>query len=188
LEEFAEFEDDEDEFPLEPVIHTGDQPDRAAADKDMANIAAKYLEGLLWRMGIQAKITTRLGQELVEPGERAPLVLDISGQDLGVLIGRRSETLQALQYMVRLMVSKEMGRWQQIVVDVESYRSRRRRSLEQMAHRMAERAIANRERVVMEAMSAYERRIIHVALRDHPAVFTKSIGRDNNRKVTIIPK
>jgi spoIIIJ-associated protein len=57
-----------------------------------------------------------------------------------------------------------------------------------MAHRMAERAVASHERVVMEAMSAYERRIIHVALRDHPAVFTKSIGRDNNRKVTIIPK
>jgi spoIIIJ-associated protein len=57
-----------------------------------------------------------------------------------------------------------------------------------MAQRMAERAVANQERVVMEAMSAYERRIIHVALRDHPAVFTKSIGRENNRKVTIIPK
>jgi spoIIIJ-associated protein len=129
-----------------------------------------------------------MGTDMIEPGEKAPLVLDVTGKDLGILIGRRSETLQALQYMVRLMVSKEMGSWQRVVVDVESYRARRRQSLRQMAQRMAERAIASRERVVMEAMSAYERRIIHVALRDHPAVFTKSIGRENNRKVTIIPK
>ena len=104
------------------------------------------------------------------------------------MIGRRSETLQALQYMVRLMVSKDMGSWQRIVVDVESYRSRRRKSLQRMARRMAERATNNQERVVLEAMTPYERRIIHITLRDHPAVYTKSIGQDNNRKVTIIPK
>jgi spoIIIJ-associated protein len=158
------------------------------APSDIEKIAIECLEGLLERMDIEATVTTRVASDLVEPGEEAPLVLDIIGNDLGILIGRRSETLQAIQYMVRLMVSKRLGTWQRIVVDVESYRARRRRSLRQMAERMAERAVANRERVVMEAMSAYERRIIHVALRDHPAVFTKSIGRENNRKVTIIPK
>jgi spoIIIJ-associated protein len=81
-----------------------------------------------------------------------------------------------------------MRSWQPIVVDVESYRVRRRRSLRQMAKKMAERAVATRKRVVLEAMPAYERRIIHLALKDHPAVFTKSIGGDDNRKVTIIPK
>ena len=90
--------------------------------------------------------------------------------------------------MLRLMVSKEMQSWQRIVVDVESYRSRRRQTLHKIAKRMAEQAVANQERVVLEAMPAYERRIIHIALRDHPTVITKSIGRDNNRKVTIIPK
>ena len=162
----------------------------AMADKDqaVAEIATEYLSGLLDRMGVEAEITTREGADLVDPGEKPPLVLDITGNDLGILIGRRSETLQALQYMVRLMISKRMGSWQGVVIDVESYRARRRRSLHQMANRMAERAITNHERVVMEAMSAYERRIIHVTLRDHPDVITKSIGRDNNRKVTIIPK
>jgi spoIIIJ-associated protein len=139
-------------------------------------------------MGIEADIVVRPAPDLVDPGDEAPLVLDITGRDLGILIGRRNETLQALQYVVRLMVSKEMGSWQRIVVDVESYRSRRRQTLHQIARRMAERAVANRERVVLEAMPPYERRIIHMTLRDHPSVTTKSIGRENNRKVTIIPK
>jgi spoIIIJ-associated protein len=115
------------------------------------------------------------------------LVFDVGGKDLGILIGRRNETLQALQFMLRLMVSKEMGRWQPLVVDVESYRARRRESLRNMANRMADRAVTNQERVVLEAMPAYERRIVHIALRDNPDVTTKSIGHDKNRKVTIMP-
>ena len=86
------------------------------------------------------------------------------------------------------MVSKRLTSWQPVVVDVESYRVRRRHSLRRIANKMAERAVASRKRVVLEAMPAYERRLIHVALKDHPAVFTKSIGSDENRKVTIIPK
>lgn len=160
----------------------------AESDEDVANIAKAYLEQLLEHMGIEAEVTPRIAPDLVDPGEDPPLVLDVTGKDLGILIGRRSETLQALQYMVRLMVSKDLQSWQRIVVDVESYRARRRRSLSQMAKRMAERAVTSGERVVMESMSAYDRRIIHVALRDHPDVFTKSIGRESNRKVTIIPK
>jgi spoIIIJ-associated protein len=139
-------------------------------------------------MGIRADITARIATDLVEEGEEPPLALNITGKDLGILIGRRSETLQALQYMVRLMVSKEMTSWQPIVIDVESYRVRRRRSLHRMAEKMTERAMTTHKRVVLEAMPAYERRIIHVALKDHPAVITKSIGSDDNRKVTIIPK
>lgn len=158
------------------------------SENEVAAIAKRYLEELLQRMGIEADVTPRIAPDLVDPGEEPPLVLDVTGKDLGILIGRRSETLQALQYMVRLMVSKEMQSWQRVVIDVESYRARRRRSLHQLAKRMAERAIASGDRVVMESMSAYDRRIVHVALRDHPDVLTKSIGRDNNRKVTIIPK
>jgi spoIIIJ-associated protein len=167
---------DDDDFGDEPL------------ESDTVAIAKEHLENLLKNMGIQAQVVARLAPDLVEGDETPPTVLDIQGKDLGILIGRRSETLQALQYLVRLMVSKQMGSWQRVVVDVESYRSRRRQSLQKMARRMAERAINNRERVVLEAMTAYERRIIHLTLRDHPAVFTKSIGHDNNRKVTIIPK
>ena len=158
------------------------------ASREVAAIGKEYLGELLTHMGIKADIVTRVAPDLVDPGEKPPLVLDVTGKDLGILIGRRNETLQALQYMVRLMVSKQMGSWQPIVVDVESYRARRRRSLNQMAKRMADRAVANQERVVLEAMPAYERRLVHLALRDHPDVFTKSVGHDNNRKVTIIPK
>jgi spoIIIJ-associated protein len=74
------------------------------------------------------------------------------------------------------------------VVDVESYRARRRQSLRRLAEKMAERVVATHKRVVLEAMPAHERRIIHITLRDHPAVTTKSVGSDDNRKVTIIPK
>ncbi|RME99194.1 MAG: protein jag [Chloroflexi bacterium] len=155
---------------------------------DAVSLAKKHLENVLQLMGVEATVEVRTAADLVEQDEEPPAVLDITGNDLGILIGRRSETLQALQYMIRLMVSKDTGRWERVVVDVESYRSRRRESLQKMAHRMAERAVANQERVVLESMTPYERRIIHIALRDNPNVYTKSIGRDSNRKVTIIPK
>jgi spoIIIJ-associated protein len=174
-------------LPLEEP-EEGEHDDIPAHDRRALEIAEKHLAQLLQFMGIEADIVVRPAPDLVDPGDEAPLVLDITGRDLGILIGRRNETLQALQYVVRLMVSKEMGSWQRIVVDVESYRSRRRQTLHQIARRMAERAVANRERVVLEAMPPYERRIIHMTLRDHPSVTTKSIGRENNRKVTIIPK
>lgn len=163
----------------EPISDTGES---------VGEIAKKCLSDLLRLMGIQAEVTVRTATDLAEPGETPPTVLDITGNDLGILIGRRSETLRALQYMVRLIVSKKMRSWQPIIVDVESYRVRRHRSLHQMAERMAERAVATGRRVVLEAMPAYERRIIHIALKDHPKVFTKSIGGEDNRKVTIIPK
>ncbi|NJN98232.1 MAG: hypothetical protein HC875_31155 [Anaerolineales bacterium] len=175
------------ETPAKPV-----QPAQPEADSghvaEIGELAVGFLAQLLKLMGIQATVTYRQGIDLVEPGEVPPLVLDITGGDLGILIGRRSETLQALQDMVRLMVSKELNSWLPIMVDVEAYRVRRRQSLRQMAEKMAERVTASRKKMVLEAMPAHERRIIHITLRDHPAVTTKSVGSDDNRKVTIIPK
>ncbi|MCK6630201.1 MAG: protein jag [Anaerolineae bacterium] len=175
------------ETPAEPS-----QPDpsqsEAGREAEIGEMSVRFLAKLLELMGIQATVTYRRGTDLVEVGEMPPLVLDITGGDLGILIGRRSETLQALQDMVRLMVSKELNSWLPIVVDVESYRVRRRQSLRQMAEKMAERVTASRKKMVLEAMPAHERRIIHITLRDHPAVTTKSVGSDDNRKVTIIPK
>ncbi len=191
--QFTEADKADSDLAADSVLATtassGDEEQAATnPNEEIARISVECLDGLLKHMGIEAKITTRMGADLVDSGEEAPLVLDITGKDMGILIGRRNETLQALQYMVRLMVAKKLEGWQRIVVDVESYRARRRQSLQQMAIRMAERAVANGERVMLESMSAYDRRLIHIALRDHPAVYTKSIGRDNNRKVTIIPK
>lgn len=187
--------------PAAPITDTTSAPaqsserDRSAAEtpdseqeEDVAQLAKGFLSDLLRLMGVEAEIVIREDSDLVEDDDRQIPVLDITGKDLGILIGRRSETLRALQYMVRLMVSKQMRSWQPIIVDVESYRVRRRRSLRQMAETMAERAVTTRKKVVLEAMPAYERRIVHITLKDHPKVLTKSVGSDDNRKVTIIPK
>ena len=163
-------------------------PAPEAPTSEAANLAADVLQGLLDRMSIRARVTVRVGDDLIEEGEEPPLTLDIVGDDLGILIGRQGETLRDLQYMTRLMLSHQLERWEPIVVDVESYRVRRRRSLHLLAIRMAERVVVSRQRVVLEAMPAHERRIIHMALRDHPTVTTKSIGEGEHRKVTIIPK
>jgi spoIIIJ-associated protein len=178
------YEEFEESFEAAPA----DSAAQPASAESVDVVAANYLSGLLERMGIKARVTARVVPELVEENEKPPLVLDITGNDLGILIGRRSETLQVLQYMVRLMVSKHFNRWEPVVVDVESYRLRRQRSLYQMAETMAERAVSTGRRVVLEAMPPHERRLIHLALRDHPKVYTKSVGSDENRKVTIVPK
>jgi spoIIIJ-associated protein len=179
--------------PIEPVsVATAAPPLQPETESGpvsgVEETAVQCLDNLLKHMGIQAGVTYRYGADLVETDEPAPLVLDVTGGDLGILIGRQSETLQALQFIVRTMVSKETGEWQPLVVDVESYRARRRQSLRRLAEKMAERVAATKKRVVLEAMPAHERRIIHITLRDHPAVMTKSVGADDNRKVTIIPK
>lgn len=171
------------------IVETVSIDDDEISDPDSVEaVAQQYLSGLLERMGINAQVKVQEAPELAEPNEPPPLVLDVTGKDLGVLIGRRSETLQVLQYMVRLMISKHFNRWEPVIVDVESYRVRRRQSLQKMALKMADRAVTNDQRVVLESMPAHERRLIHLALRDHPDVITKSVGSDDNRKVTIIPK
>ena len=158
------------------------------AEADVSELAIDILQGLLDRMKVRAQVSARTGGDLAEEGEKPSLILDVTGNDLGILIGRRGETLRALQYMTRLMLSRKLERWESVIVDVESYRVRRRRSLRQLAARMAERVAYSQQRVVLEAMPANERRIIHIALRDHPQVATTSIGDGDRRKVTIVPK
>jgi len=115
-------------------------------------------------------------------------VLNITGEDLGILIGRRGETLRALQYLVRLMVSHRLKHWTNLVVDVENYLIRRRRSLESLANRVADQAVRAGRVQALEPMPAYERRLVHIALRKNPKVTTESIGEGERRKVTIVPK
>jgi spoIIIJ-associated protein len=156
-------------------------------EKDFQQMARGALKELLAKMGIRAQVVIRQKVD-VEEGETPPVVLDIVGDDLGILIGRRGETLAALQYITRLIVSRKTRRWYPLVVDVEQYKVRRERSLTRLAQRMAERVSFSRKQVSLEAMPAYERRIVHLALRDHPAVTTRSVGEGDQRKVTIIPK
>ena len=156
-------------------------------EKDFQQMARGTLKELLAKMGIRAQVVIRQKVD-VEEGELPPVVLDIVGDDLGILIGRRGETLAALQYITRLMVSRKTRRWYPLVVDVEQYKVRRERSLRRLAQRMAERVSFSRQPIALEAMPAYERRIVHITLRDHPSVTTESVGEGDQRKVTIIPK
>ncbi|MCL4530942.1 MAG: KH domain-containing protein, partial [Chloroflexi bacterium] len=113
--------------------------------------------------------------------DRRPIMVDIRGGDLGVLIGRRGETLNAFQYVASLMVGKETNQFAQLIVDVEGHRDRRERQLRQLARRMAEQVTKSGRKLTLEPMTAAERRIIHMELRDHPAVTTQSTGEEPHR-------
>jgi spoIIIJ-associated protein len=141
---------------------------------------------LLGMMNFNAEVSLRYG-EVDERRNRPPIHVDIHGDDLSMLIGKRAETLNAFQYIASLIVTKELGRFVSLVVDVEGYRERRHNQVRQIAKRMAEQAIRTGRRQVLEPMPASERRIIHIELRNYPNLKTESIGEEPYRKVTIIP-
>ncbi|MGB7874389.1 MAG: RNA-binding cell elongation regulator Jag/EloR [Anaerolineales bacterium] len=153
---------------------------------ELLNLAEETVSKLLFHMNLQAQVSANYEESDRE--DRRTIHVDIRGDDLSILIGRRSETLNAFQYIASLMVGKEVQQWVQLVVDVEGYRRRRENQLRRMARRMAEQAVKTGRRQVLEPMSSNERRIIHLELREHPAVTTESIGEDPHRKVTIIPQ
>jgi spoIIIJ-associated protein len=155
-------------------------------EDELIEFTQETVENLVALMKVDARVSARFGEQ-GENGE-TPVLVDIRGDDLSVLIGRRSETLNALQYIAGLIVSKQAGHYVQLIVDVEGYRNRRERQLRQLARRMAEQAIRSRRKQVLEPMSASDRRIIHLELRTNPEVDTLSIGEEPNRKVTIVPR
>jgi len=159
---------------------TDDEQDR------VLDLTEQVVSELLFKMKVTAQVSAHQG-DMDEDG-RQPIFVDIRGSDLGILIGRKAEILNALQYIVNLIVSKQMERWVQVIVDVEGYRSRRERQIRQMASRMADQAIKSGKRQILEPMNAAERRLVHLELRDYPDVVTQSIGEDPARKVTISPK
>lgn len=170
--------------PAEPV-----EPVEPASDGESPEqIGREILQNILNRMGIHASVEMKVGYELADEGEDPPPVLNITGDDLGVLIGRRGETLNSLQYLVRLMVSHRLKHWTNLVVDVEQYRARRHRALQSLALRQAERVAKTGRTQALEPMPAYERRLVHIALRNHPDVTTRSVGEGERRKVTIVLK
>ena len=162
------------------------EADFSVLDDNLLFVSRQTVAELLEKMKVQARVEVRYGDP-DEEGQR-PVLVDIHGEDLGVLIGRRAEILNAMQYIVNLIVSKQVAHWVQVVVDVEGYRLRRERQLRQMANRMADQAIKTGRRQVLEPMPASERRVVHLELRDHPRVATQSIGEEPARKVTIVPK
>jgi len=172
--------------PKKPVPVPVSEDEDSAEPDELLNLAEETVSKLLYHMKMQAQVSAHYEESDRE--DRRTIHVDVRGDDLSILIGRRSETLNAFQYVASLMVGKEVQQWVQLVVDVEGYRSRREHQLRRMAQRMAEQAIKTGRRQVLEPMSSNERRIIHLELREHPAVTTESIGEDPYRKVTIIPK
>ncbi len=152
--------------------------------------AQRLLSALLDRMKYSVQIIECDPSELngYDEQDEPTLVLDIRGNDLSTLIGRRGETLDGLQYLVRLLVAKELGRYLHVVLDVEGYKAHRAQTLKQLALRMADRVAMTHKPAALEPMPANERRIVHLALRDHAQVRTESVGVGENRKVTIIPQ
>ena len=141
---------------------------------------------MLHLLDLQAQVSAHYGP--TERDGRRNIQVDIRGSDLSVLIGRRTETLSAFQYIASLIVGKEEQQLVQLTVDVEGYRDRREKQLVQMAKRMADQVTKSGRRQTLEPMPSAERRIIHIALRDHPAVKTESTGEEPYRKVMILPK
>jgi len=165
-----------------PVKEAESRPEHDALLDRTESVISKMLHLL----NLEAQVSANYGQ--TEREEHRNIHVDIRGNDLSVLIGRRSETLSAFQYIASLIVGKEEQQFVQLTVDVEGYRDRREKQLIQMAKRMADQVAKSGRRQTLEPMPSAERRIIHIALRDHPNVKTESTGEEPYRKVTIIPK
>ncbi|MFQ9806753.1 MAG: RNA-binding cell elongation regulator Jag/EloR [Christensenellales bacterium] len=155
-----------------PVIHPEDTP---------AGRAQKFLMDVTDRMGVKVDV-------YVDESKADNLSIHMIGDTLGILIGRRGETLDALQYLTSLQVNKGREGYIRVTLDTENYRAKREDSLRRLAQRMANRAVKTGRRVVLEPMNPYERRVLHTALQNHPAVTTHSEGEEPNRRVVIMLK
>jgi spoIIIJ-associated protein len=153
-------------------------------DVDVGGMAKEVLENLLSLVEISASVNLEAGGS----GDQAMISLDIEGEDLGILIGRRGETLSSLQYLVNLIVGRRLKAGVGVVVDVAGYRQRRYESLRLLAQRLADQVRSTGSSVTLEPMPAAERRIIHLELKDDPYVTTQSIGQGEARKVAILSK
>lgn len=140
-------------------------------------MAIDFLEKILDNMGIAGTVVANI--------EGDTLNLEVLGKDMAILIGRRGQTLDSLQYLVSLVVNKNRGDYLRVALDTESYRAKRKETLEKLAHRLAAKAKKMRKDIVLEPMNPYERRIIHSTLQGNPYVSTKSEGEEPNRKVVI---
>ena len=149
-----------------------------------AGLGLAALHNILSLSGVNVACTVRTAND---PDAGGPII-DLTGDDSGLLIGRRGQTLQSLQFVVNMIVRKEFGEGTRVVLDVERYRQRREASLRDMANKVAERVSQTGRSITLEPMSAADRRIIHISLAESEGVSTESVGFGEDRKVTIIPK
>jgi spoIIIJ-associated protein len=148
--------------------------------EDVVQVGREVLDTLLGLLGITGNVEV-LSDEI-------PIAFDIEGEDLGILIGRRGQTLASLEYITKLLVTRRLNVWLPLTVDVAGYKERRRDSLQRLALYLADQVKSRRRAITMEPMPADERRIVHLTLADDPDVTTQSIGEGESRKVVVLLK
>jgi len=176
------------ETPQETIVEVTVIDENAAAastatplaGNGKAEAARGLVEGLLKHMGVRALVSVRTGAE--------PITLDISGRDLGALIGWRGETLRALQAVTNVMVGKHLAEGERVIVDVERYRQRREHTVREIAMRAARQVKMTGDAITLDAMQPFERRAIHLALEGDPDVTSSSIGVEPERRVVVGPR
>lgn len=159
--------------------------DSPASLEELESLSAELLTEMVRLMGFDCQVEVSWSED---DSDTPPLILNVKGDDLGMLIGRHGETLASIQYLIRLMVNQRIHRWTNIVVDVNSYKARRADQLRQMAERLADQVVTSGRAVALEPMPPNERRLVHMSLRNHPQVITQSTGEGDRRKVQILPK
>lgn len=180
-------DDEEDEDEEDDALDEEDEEDesdgapprsgRAAQRRETAVLAKEILETLLQQMDIPARVAVRTSAD--------PIVLDVETENGGLLIGRRGETLSALQYLVNVLIGRRTHGWTKVVIDVERWRSRREDTLRALATRQAQRVRDTQHPVALDPMPASERRVVHLALQDMPDIATHSEGDEPNRRLII---
>lgn len=177
----------------------GQRPERVASpprvydpnrpDAEGESQAKDIVRTLLQHMDIQAEVvaTDNPSSMPLSDDEPPTIFVDILGQDLGMLIGRRGEHLAQFQYVVNLIANKQLGDWTRIIVDVEAYRTRREESLIGLAERVARQVARSGRPVQLEPMPPNERRVVHMTLRGNPEVTTESSGEGHERRITVLP-
>jgi spoIIIJ-associated protein len=161
-------------------LHTVQVGSAATPANGKAEEARSLVEGLLKHMGVRAQVTVRPGSD--------PITLDITGRELGALIGWRGETLRALQSVTNVMVGKHLAEGERIIVDVERYRQRREHTVREIALRAARQVKMTGDAITLDAMQPFERRAIHLALEGDPDVTSGSIGEEPERRVVVGPR
>jgi spoIIIJ-associated protein len=172
--------DDSEDTSAKSVISSDEDRD------DTLKLSEEIISELLEKMNLVAEVKASYGEESDRLPFR-PILVDITGDDLSILIGRRAKTLNALQYITRLILGKELEHGIPLSIDVEGYRGRREQQVRQLARRVAEQVGDTKREQALEPMPPNERRFAHIELQDKKSVYTESIGQEPNRKVIIHP-
>ncbi|MDQ0163725.1 RNA-binding cell elongation regulator Jag/EloR [Bacillus alveayuensis] len=183
----TKMEEEIDEYnPLKETVSqliensTNFTSDLKELEKDPADEAKKFLEEVIQKMGVSARVNVKRDKKVV--------YFQIEGEKLALLIGKRGQTLNSLQLLTQLVANRYSKEYIQVVLDAENYRQRRQETLSQLAIRLAEKAVQTKREIPLEPMPSFERKIIHTALVDDDRVKTYSVGRDPYRHIVIAPK